>query len=308
MLPTVDHIYQNHHLDSTRWEHYRPRADDIIISTSIRSGTTWTQQIVRQLILWNRPDETLQQALLRDSSPWLDMRILPLDSIIDLLEAQQHRRFIKSHLPLDGLLFYPQVKYIVVARDARDVFMSFHNFYADFGEELLAALNDTPGRAGPPLLPSPKDIHELWRIWITRGWFEWEHEGYPFWGNMHHTQAWWNYRHLPNILLVHYNDLLTKLPDELQRIAGFLEIPITAEGIAAILPTLGLEVMRQNSDQTMPAPPDSWKRGVQTFFFKGTNGRWREVLNDEELAMYEETAAAVLTPECRAWLEQGSVV
>src|SRR5262249_800422 len=151
--------------------------------------------IVRQLILWRRPDETLQRALLMDSSPWIDLRLPPLDAIIGLMEAQQHRRFIKSHLPLDGLIFYPQVKYIVVGRDARAVFMSFLNFYGDFTEKGLADLNEAPGRVGPPLPPSPEDIHELWRAWITRGWFEWEHEGYPFWGNMHHTQSWWNYRH-----------------------------------------------------------------------------------------------------------------
>ena len=43
------------------------------------------------------------------------------------------------------------------------------------------------------------------------------------------------------------------------------------------------------------------------FFYKGTNGRWREVLTAAELAMYEEKAAQVLTPACRAWLEQGRV-
>jgi len=32
-LPQVLHTYQNHHLDSTRWEPYVPRDDDIVIST-----------------------------------------------------------------------------------------------------------------------------------------------------------------------------------------------------------------------------------------------------------------------------------
>ncbi len=305
MLPQVLHIYQNHHMDSTRWERYQPRGGDIVISTSMRSGTTWTQEIVRQLILWQQPNEILQQTPQMDTSPWLDIRIRPLDMVIDLLEAQQHRRFIKTHLPLDGLPYYLQVKYIVVGRDARDVFMSFFNFYANFSKEALASFNETPGRVGPPLLPCPADIHQVWRTWITRGWFEWECEGYPFWGNMHHTQTWWNYRHLENILFVHYNDLLTALPSEMRRMARFLDIPITEEAIAAILPTLNLESMRRNGDQTLPAPAGVWKDGAQTFFFKGTNGRWRDVLTAEEVAMYEETAARVLTADCQAWLEQG---
>src|SRR5262249_54013971 len=157
----------------------------------------------------------------------------------------------------------------------------------------------------PPLPPCPADIHDAWRDWITRGWFEWESEGYPFWGNLHHTQSWWDYRHLENILLVHYNNLQTNLPDEIRHIARFLDIPISEEGIAAMLPTLTLETMRGNGDQTMPGPAWIWKDGAQTFYFKGSNGRWRDVLSAEEVALYEETATRVLTPDCRQWLEHG---
>src|SRR5262245_51885665 len=166
MLPKVEHTYQNHHLDSTRWQHFLPRPGDIVISTSIRSGTTWTQQIVRQLILWHHPDANLERTAQMDVSLWLEPPIGPVDTVIALLEAQQHRRFIKSHLPLDGLLYYPQVRYIVVGRDARDVFMSLFNFYANFSDEYLPTVNNNPGRVGPPLPLCPTDIHQLWRDWI----------------------------------------------------------------------------------------------------------------------------------------------
>src|SRR3954449_11637113 len=102
MLPKVVHTYQNHHIDSTRWERYQPRVGDIVISTSIRSGTTWSQEIVRQLILWDNPDEILAQTPQKVASPWLDLRILPLDEVIDLMDAQQHRRYLKTHFTLDS--------------------------------------------------------------------------------------------------------------------------------------------------------------------------------------------------------------
>jgi aryl sulfotransferase len=307
MLPKILHTYQNHHMDSTRWQRFQPREGDIVICTSIRSGTTWCQEIVRQLILWSQPNETLQQLPLMEISPWLDARHRPIEEVIELLETQHHRRFMKTHLALDGLLFHPQVRYIVVCRDARDIFMSLYNFYANFTEEALALLNEPSGRVGPPLPPCPADIHEVWRTWIRRGWFEWESEGYPFWGNMHHTQSWWNYRHLENILFVHYNDLLTDLPHEMQRMARFLGIPISDEAVARLLPALSLEAMRQGGEQTLPGPVWVWKDGAQTFYYRGTNGRWRDALTAEEVAMYEETAARVLTSDCRAWLEQGRV-
>ena len=45
--------------------------------------------------------------------------------------------------------------------------------------------------------------------------------------------------------------------------------------------------------------------GAGRFFYKGTNGRWRNVLTEEDLALYE-TAAAQLDPELRSWLEADS--
>ena len=36
-------------------------------------------------------------------SPWLDMQTRDRDSVIADLDAQQHRRFIKSHTPFDGI-------------------------------------------------------------------------------------------------------------------------------------------------------------------------------------------------------------
>ena len=59
LLPTVSHIYQNHALDSTLWQRYVPRSDDIVVTSSYKivvtssykSGTTWVQAILAHLIL-----------------------------------------------------------------------------------------------------------------------------------------------------------------------------------------------------------------------------------------------------------------
>lgn len=303
-LPQVIHTYQNHTLDSTRWQHYRPRPDDIVIATAYKSGTTWVQEIVRQLLFCGKEVPQVNDVALEEISLWLDARWAPLDAVISKLEGQRHRRFIKSHLPLDGLPFFPQVKYIVVGRDTRDVAMSLWNFYSEFTDALYDVLNNTPGRVGEPF-PPPSEIHTFWRNWMTRGWFPWEREGYPFWGNLHHTQSWWAYRHLPNILFVHYNDLLTDLAGEIRRIATFLALPVAEEALPTMLQALTLAAMRDRAERLEPGKKFSLKNGATSFFFKGANGRWQDVLSAEELRLYDETVAQVLTPDCRAWLEQG---
>ena len=128
----------------------------------------------------------------------------PWTLVIRDLEAQKHRRSVKTHIPLDGLPYFPQVKYVVVSRDARDVFMSLWNHYSNYTDLFYQMLNETPGRVGNPLPRCPNEARQLWHMWITTGWFEWDSEGFPFWSNMRHVQTWWSYRHLPNILFVHF--------------------------------------------------------------------------------------------------------
>ena len=48
--PRKKREFHNHHFDSTIWNEFKFRPDDIIIATYAKSGTTWVQQIVSQLI------------------------------------------------------------------------------------------------------------------------------------------------------------------------------------------------------------------------------------------------------------------
>ncbi len=299
-FPQIEHVYQNHTLDSTRWQHFKPREDDIIIATPYKSGTTWMQNIVMHLVF-----QDVQLRSINEFSPWFDARWVPLDEEISRVEAKTQRRCIKSHLPLDGLIYFQEASYIVVGRDPRDVFMSLWNHYSHFTPQIFGVLNDTPGRVGDPFPPCPENIRDFWQDWISRGWFDWEREGYPFWSNFHHVQTWWNYRHLPNILFVHYNDLLRDLSGEIRRIAEYLSIEVSDEMIASIAEAVRFDSMKANAEKIVPGAEFSWTGGAQTFIHKGTNGRWREVLTEDDLKLYDAAVARELTPDCAEWLEHG---
>src|ERR671914_1377929 len=103
---------KSHHFDSTIWNDLQFRDDDIIISTYAKSGTTWMQQIVAQMMFGGDPN--LEVASM---SPWLDLRVPPKEVKLPLVEAQEHRRFLKTHLPVDALRFSPKAKYIYLGRD-----------------------------------------------------------------------------------------------------------------------------------------------------------------------------------------------
>lgn len=150
-------VYQNHTMDGLRWDSVVLRNDDIVIATSYKAGTTWMQGIVANLIF---PRHELP-ASLTELSPRIELRIVPLQPMLSALGQQTHRRFLKTHLPLDGLPYDPRLKYVYVGRDARDVFMSFWNHYHSYTDAALTLANTTPGRVGNELPRCPDDIHEV---------------------------------------------------------------------------------------------------------------------------------------------------
>jgi aryl sulfotransferase len=295
-------VYQHHHLDSTRWDHVPYRADDIVITTPYKCGTTWTQRIVCALL--HGPE----QPVTREISPWIDARFWgPIEPIAEAANALPHRRFMKSHLALDGMRWDDRVRFVVVGRDTRDVFMSLLNHYGSYTDVALSRMND--GIRGEPLPRYGGDPHALWRDWISRGWFEWEEDGWPFWSHHHHLATWWTARDRPNVFLMHYADLKADPAAEIARLADFLGLRPTADELAEVVRVSSFDVMRQDAiarEAAAGGPDDGgiFTGGVATFMYKGTNGRWRDLLTDDELAQYEARAAR-LDPEFRAWLESG---
>lgn len=281
----------NHHFDSTIWNDFRFRDDDIVIATYAKSGTTWVQQIVSQLLFAGT--EGLDVA---EMSPWLDLRVPPKDIKLSAIEAQRHRRFVKTHLPVDALVYSPRAKYIYIGRDGRDVAWSMHNHHINANASWYEALNDTPGRVGPPIERPPSSVRQYFLDWL-------EKDGHPFWPFWENVHSWWAIRDLPNLLLLHFEDLKRDMAGEIARIADFLEIEVPADRHAAIHQHCTFEYMKANATKSVPLGGAFWDGGAATFVHKGTNGRWRDVLTSDDCRRYEAMARRNLGVECANWLD-----
>lgn len=293
-------LYQNFLVDTTRWSQLPLRAGDIVLSTPPKAGTTWTQTILAHLLFgaeW--------PAELHDLSPWLELRLAPVEAVTQQLEDQTHRRFIKSHIARDGLPFAPEVFYVIVARDPRDVFMSFVNFRRNWSDEMVELMNATPGRVGDPVPPFEEDLHVYWKTWLSRGWFEGERDGFPMMSTFHHLQSWWEVRDRPNVLLMHYGDMLQDLPGEIARLASFLSVELSPERVNEIAEATEFAAMKKDAARYTYGGGALLKGGADSFFYKGTNERWRGVFSDEELALYEAAAAERFRGGCARWVEGG---
>lgn len=291
--PVKTRELHSHHFDSTIWNDFEFRHDDIIIATYGKSGTTWMQQIVSQLIF--NGEEGLPVG---DISPWMDLRVPPAPVKLAAVEAQTHRRFLKTHLPVDALVFSPQAKYIYIGRDGRDVLWSLYNHHVNANATFYDLVNNTPGLVGPPLAPPSGSVREYFLDWL-------ENDGYPFWSLWENMRSWWQVRHLPNVLMVHYAQLKQDLPGQMRRIAAFLETPIDESRWEAIVEHCTFDYMKRNAEQVAPLGGMIFEGGAQTFINKGTNGRWRDTLTDADIRWYEAVAQAQLGEDCAYWLANG---
>ena len=273
------------YFESSRWNGFRFREGDVVIATYPKVGTNWMQQIVWQLVHGGPPGvDGLRNVA------WLDMRIADFKPIIDAYEAQTHRRVMKTHLPLDALVFSPKAKYIVVGRDARDMVWSAYNHQALNTDEVLALFNGPPGRPGALVSRPDRDIRDYYLHFLEYD----DLPGFgfePFWP---HVQGWWSVRRRPNVLLVHYAGLKADLPRELRRIANFLTTEINDATLPAIVEHCSFDYMRAGANN-------------HPNFHKGVNGRWRDVLSPAEIARCDEVALRNLPPDCAHWLASGEL-
>jgi aryl sulfotransferase len=291
--------YRTWTIDSGRWQNYRPRSDDIIIATYPKCGTTWMQRIVSLLVFQSAAPKPIMQI-----SPWIDRRFgPPIGEVLDLIEAQEHRRFLKSHLPLDGLPFYRGVKYIHVARDGRDVCMSYHNHLTGLTQstlELFDKIGQQDERIGRPYPRPPVDPAEFFHHWVTE-------ENVPHPSFFHFEQTWWEKRDSPNVLLVHYNDLKADLSSEMERISEFLGISIDPHIWPELVAAAEFERMRKDGDTLMSHVAGIFEGGSQRFFFSGSNKRWRGTVKEEDLALYEAKIRKRFSPSCAQWVANGDL-
>lgn len=281
-------VYESTVADSTRWDRFDPRADDIVISTPPKCGTTWTQQICA-LLIFGRPDHGQKPGAI---SPWLDARHFELEETLAMLAAQTHRRFIKTHTPRDGLPFYPQCAYLTVYRDPRDVYFSMRDHYLNQAHErFLYRVTD--------------DIGAGFQDWVTRDYAPGDHDNFALGAVLHHYRTFRDHAYLPNVFLFHYSDMKRDLRGALARIAAALGIEHDDATLDRLADAASFESMKKNASQFVPGAGKGRWKDDRRFFNKGRLEQWREALSAADLTVYDARMRDLLPADEIAWLQNG---
>ena len=301
--------YVNPIFDSARWKGFEFRADDIVISTPAKCGTTWTQMIVA-LLVFQEPE---LPAPLSKLSPWVDMRTRARRDVFADLASQSHRRFIKSHTPLPGLPLAEGVTYICVGRDPRDVALSMrdHMNNIDFGVFFAAVaeaaaidgvdLSSIPMPEGTPV-GAPDERDAFWQ-WVLDDSPAVVNSGLL--ATLHHLQSFWEARATQKVVMLHYKDLKVDLEGQMRGLADRLGIAVPEARWPSLVRAASFDEMRRNPTATMPNSDTGFWRDNDNFFRKARIGDWREMLdNDADRRRYDERAAALAPRELLRWVHR----
>jgi hypothetical protein len=294
--------YQSFLTDSSRWDGFRFRPGDIIISTPAKCGTTWTQMICA-LLIFQTPELPRSLDLL---SPWLEMRLRRRQEVFDLYEAQTHRRFIKSHTPLDGLPADERITYICVGRDPRDVALSWNahmdnlDFDAVFAA-LGAAIEPDDSFDPPRDRPTFSGEGDAFRYWVDDPTPP-EEMAMSLAGLLHHLGGFWAARDRDDVVLLHYDDLRTDLEGEMRRMADRLHITVPEERWPTLVKAATFDEMRRRADERAPDTANRIWKSTTDFFRRGTSGQWEDIFDADLAAHYEARVRELVPPELVAWL------
>jgi hypothetical protein len=287
--------YRSPEEDSERWADLAFRTGDVVISTRSKHGTTWVQTICA-LLVFQTPDLPRPLAQL---SPWLDWLVTPRREILDSLEAQAHRRFIKTHTPLDGIPSRSDVTYIVVARHPLDAAVSLYHQSANLNRARIAELTGQPpsGDAARPALT------DWLRSWIEADCDARENlDSLP--GVMWHLRDAWSRRDAANVVLMRYEDLCADLSGEMRTLATTLGIDVPAGRWPLLVEAAGFEHMRSRAPSLVPDPAGVLK-DQSAFFRKGTSGSSNEVLTPADRERYRSRLAELAPGDLIEWLHSG---
>uniref|UniRef100_A0A8C2MKX2 Sulfotransferase n=1 Tax=Cricetulus griseus TaxID=10029 RepID=A0A8C2MKX2_CRIGR len=204
-------------------QNFTPHPDDLLISTYPKSGTTWISEILDMIYQGGKP-ENCRRAPIYARVPFLEFRCPGVPSGLESLEETPDPRLIKTHLPLSLLpqsLLDQKIKVIYVARNPKDVAVSYYNFYN------MAKVHPDPN---------------TWDIFLEN--FMAGKVSYGSW--YQHVKEWWELTQTHPVLYLFYEDMKENPKREIKKVLEFLGRSLPEETVDIIVEHTSFKKMKEN--------------------------------------------------------------
>jgi hypothetical protein len=257
---------------------FKPRPDDVLITTAPKAGTTWMQNILYQLRSGGDPGFDSIDAVV----PWLE---LPRDSlshteVLEGYESMASPRIFKTHCTYEQTPGTGTVNIIMSSRDPRDCMVSFYHHIMDMTDEARAHGNFSK-------IQTFDDVFELWMNFSA--WFR-------------NLASWWPHFDDDRLLWLRYEDMKQDIDGCVDHILGFLHWDITPAQRQAVNEYISFDWMKTHTDKfTMNIQGKSaFKPGG--FIRKGQTGDHKQKLSATQEQQILDRAREVLEADCLRFL------
>lgn len=258
---------------------YKPRPDDLFIVTYPKSGTTWTQYIVWEIMNSGAPLPGMND-MLSKLIPFLEF------TGTEAVEELTPPRAIKTHIPYHLHPYHQLAKYIYVARNPKDTCVSFYHHH----KQLTAVYHYEEGTLD--------DFFESFLVGEMSGgdWFD-------------HVLSWYVHKDDPNVLFLTYEDMKRDPRGNILKIAQFMgenyhrQLIRDPELLTRIVNNTSFNSMKKlefylpkkdsdvKLDGEFSAPKvedDAPKFEKVDFFWRGKVGNWKEHLSEDQAERLNE--------------------
>jgi hypothetical protein len=213
------------------------RDGDVVVSVPVKSGTTWTMNIVHQLRAGGDPD--LEDVYIE--VPWLELVPKPgtaREALVAKIDAMpdHRRRAFKTHSPPGPLPYHapgdgPDVKYVVVVRSPEEALASMYPFIASHSDAWFALWGMDRTDLVPP------DFATFFEA-VAKPMAQDSLFGF--------IAAWWPLRHAPNVLFLHFSDMKRDHEGSVRKIARFLGFEPSDAQWPTVLECTSFQWMKQH--------------------------------------------------------------
>jgi aryl sulfotransferase len=225
---------------------YRPRPDDVFIDTFPKSGTTLLQMMLYQMTT----DGNMDIPHINRVSLWFEKEFQYSNGAA--LERMPSPRFFKTHLPYSKL---PRGgKFIYLARDARDVAISFHHH--------RCLMSGQPFR-----------VEDSVNGFLS--------EQPPFGSWFRHIESWWPHRNDPNVLFLRYEEVIADLPRAVRQVSSFCGVPVSEQDLPRIVERCSFDFMKRHTQKFDPRLHQV-STEVRDFIRKGIEGDGQDAFTREQ--------------------------
>ncbi|XP_076408573.1 sulfotransferase 1A1-like [Peromyscus maniculatus bairdii] len=228
--------------------------DDLLISTYPKSGTTWMSEIL-DMIYQDGQLEKCRRAPIYARVPFLEFKCPGVPSGLESLEETPAPRLLKTHLPLSLLppsLLDQKIKVIYIARNPKDVAVSYYNFYS-----MAKGLFPDPG---------------TWESFLEN--FMDGKVSYGSW--FQHVKEWWELTHTHPVLYLFYEDMKEDPKREIKKILEFLGHSLPEETVDLIVYHTSFKKMKENPMANYTTlSSHHMDHSVSPFMRKGVAGDWK---------------------------------